>query len=82
MSYDEYLRTFFIELGKLQPSNKHGISHALAYEDGTLYALVSIGDARAIVALEEVDPDPVTMAAKVVELWRACIDEKKLVLER
>jgi hypothetical protein len=82
MSFDEYLRNFFIELGRLQPGNKHGVSHALAYEDGTLYALVSMGDARAIVAVEEVDPDPVQMAAKVVELWRACIDEKKLVLER
>jgi uncharacterized cupin superfamily protein len=82
MSHDEYLRTFFIELGRLQPGNKHGVSHALAYEDGTIYALVGMGDARAIVALKEVDPDPVKMAAKVVELWRGCIDEKKLVLER
>jgi len=35
-----------------------------------IYALVSMGDARAIVAVEEVAPDPVKMAAKVVELAR------------
>jgi hypothetical protein len=46
-----------------------------------IYALVSMGDARARVAVEEVDPDPVKTAAKVVESWRASIDGKKLVLE-
>lgn len=81
MSHDEYLRTFFVELARLQPGNRHGVSHAIAFEDGRIYALVSMGDARAVVEVEEVDPDPLQMAAKVVALWRACIDEKTLVLE-
>jgi len=80
MSQDEYLRSFFAELGKLQPGNKHGVSHAIACEHGELYALVSMGDARAKVRLQEVDPDPVKMAAAVVEMWRACL-WKDLVLE-
>lgn len=81
MNPDEYLRTFFAELGRLQPGNRHGVSHAIAYEDGNIYALVSMGDARAVVEVKEVDPDPIQMAAKVVALWRACIEEKTLVLE-
>lgn len=47
MSHDEYLRSYFAELGKLQPGNKHGVSHAIAYEDGDLHALVSMGGAGA-----------------------------------
>jgi len=33
-------------------------------------AMVS-GDARAKVLVQEVDPDPIRMAAKAVELWKA-----------
>lgn len=73
MSQDEYSPSFFAELGKLQPGNRHGVSHAIAYEDEDLYALVSMGDARAKVRLQEIDPDPVRMAAAVVERWRSCL---------
>ena len=82
MSHNGYLLMFFVELGRLQPGNRHGVSHAISYEDGAIYALVSMGDAWARVAVEEIDPNPIEMAAKVVELWHACIDEKKLVWNR
>lgn len=43
----------------------HGVSHAIAYEEGVLYALVSMGDARAKVLVQEADPDPIRMAERV-----------------
>jgi hypothetical protein len=80
MTHDDYLRTFFAEMEKLQPANTHEVSHAIAFEDGVLYALVSMGDARAGVRVQELDPDPVKMAAAVVGIWRSCLWEN-LILE-
>jgi hypothetical protein len=80
MSHDEYLRSFFAELEKVQPASLHGVSHAISYEDGVLYALVSMGDVRARVRVQELDPDPVKTAAAVAEMWRSSLG-KNLVLD-
>jgi hypothetical protein len=51
MSHDEYLRSFFAALEALKPAESYDLSHAIAYQDGTLYALVGMGDVRAKIRL-------------------------------
>ncbi len=75
MSHEEYLRSFFIELENLQPGESSGLSHAIAYENGVIYVLVSMGDVRAKVRVRELDPDPIKMAAKITAMWRSCLKE-------
>lgn len=54
-------------------------SHVIAYHDGLLYALVSMGDVRAQALVQELDPDPVKMAAAVAEMWRSCLGKNPVV---
>ena len=73
MTHDEYLGSFFAELERLQPVRSWGLSHAIAYEDGGLHVLVAMGDARAKVRVQELDPDPVKLATAVIEIWRSSL---------
>lgn len=74
MSHDEYLRSFFAELERHQPGAISGLSHTIACENGVLYALVSMGDARAKVRIQELDQDPITMATTVIAMWRSSLN--------
>ena len=78
----EYLISFFFELGKLTNIREGDIPHGITCEQGTLTALVSMGDLRARVPVTELDPDPGEAARNVVELWRLMISSStKPVLE-
>lgn len=74
MNHDEYLENFFSELERLQPAEDVGLSHAIAYEHGRMYVLVGMGDARAKVHIQKLDPDPIRMAAAVMEMWNSSIN--------
>jgi uncharacterized cupin superfamily protein len=80
MSHDEYLKSLFAELERLQPGKSAGLSHAIAYEDGVLYALVSMGDVRAKIRTQELDPDPIQMATAVIAMWHSSLNSD-LVLD-
>ncbi len=80
MSHDEYVRSFFAELERLRPTEDWGHSHAIAYEDGVIYVLVSMGDVRAKVRVPKLDPDPVKMAADVLTIWQSSL-KADLVLD-
>jgi hypothetical protein len=71
MSHDEYLRSYFTALEAAKPTPSWGLSHAISYEDGSVYALVGIGDARAQIRIQELDPDPIRMANAVIEQLRS-----------
>ena len=68
MSHEAHLRSFFAELERLQPPKDWGLSHAIAYENGVIYVLVSMGDVRAKVGVRELDPDPIKMAATIIAM--------------
>jgi hypothetical protein len=82
MSHDEYLRSLFTALEAKQPAESVGLSHGIAYEDGALYALVGMGDVRAKIRVQELDPDPIRMADAIIGLWRSCPTENLLFDER
>lgn len=74
----EYLRCFFSELERLKRRSSCGVSHAIVYRDGKLHVLMSIGDFRERVYVQELDPDPASAAQDVFLLWRMTprIDEE------
>ncbi len=82
MSHEEYLRSFFTALEAKEPAEGVGLSHGIAYEGGALYALVGMGDVRAKIRLQELDPDPIRMADAVIGLWRSCPTENLVFDER
>ena len=78
----QYLISFFSELGKLTNSREGDIPHGITCEQGTLTALVSMGDLRARVPISELNPDPGKAARDIFELWKFMISSNtKPVLE-
>jgi hypothetical protein len=78
----EYLRIFFIELERLKPRHTTYVSHAMSYEKDSLCALISLGDGREKVLVEELDPDPAKAAGNVVAQWQGQRDRNEnLVLD-
>ena len=82
MSHDEYLRSLFTALETKQPAQSVGLSHGIVYEAGELYALVGMGDVRAKIRVQELDPDPIRMADAIIGLWVSCPTENLLFDER
>lgn len=74
----EYLRRFFSELERLKCRLICDVSHAIGFRDGKLYVLMSIGDFRERVYVEELDEDPASAAQDVFLLWRTTprVDEE------
>ena len=66
----EYLRRFFSELERLKCRLICDVSHAIGFHGGKLYVLVSIGDFRERVYVEDLDQDPESAAQDVFLLWR------------
>ena len=66
----EYLRGFFSELERLKYRSICDVSHAIVFQDGKLYVLMSVGDFRERVYVEDLDPDPASAAQDVFLLWR------------
>jgi hypothetical protein len=66
-----YLRSFFQALENLKQGDQFGVSHAIAYQEESLCVVLSLGDCRLKVSVEEFDPDPVKAAEIVVTQWKS-----------
>lgn len=66
----EYLRRFFSELERLRRRSSCDVSHAIGFRDGKLHVLMSIGDFRERVYVQDMDQDPAGAAQDVFLLWR------------
>ena len=66
----EYLRQFFSELERLKVRLVCDVSHAIGFRDGKLYVLMSVGDLRERVYVEDLDKDPAIAAQDVYLSWR------------
>jgi hypothetical protein len=77
----EYLITFFKILRSLEP-DRSGVSDGIAYDEGSLYVLVGMGDARVRVPVKEFGPDPVKAAELAISQWKAMTpDEQDRAME-
>ena len=65
-----YLRSFFLELERLKCRMICDVSHAIGFRDGKLYVLMSVGDSRERVYVQDLDQDPASAAQDVFLLWR------------
>lgn len=74
----EYLRRFFSELERLKRRLSCDVSHAIGFQDGKLHVLMSIGDFRERVYVQNLDQDPASAAQDVFLLWRTTprVDEQ------
>lgn len=66
----EYLRCFFSELERLKRRSSCDVSHAIGFRDGKLHVLMSIGDVRERVYVQDLDQDPAGAAQDVFLQWR------------
>lgn len=66
----EYLRCFFFELERLKRRSSCDLSHAIGFRDGKLHVLMSIGDVRERVYVQDLDQDPASAAQDAFLLWR------------
>jgi hypothetical protein len=77
----EYLITFFKTLRNLEP-DRPGVSDGIAYDEGSLYVLVGMGDVRVRVPVQEIDPDPAKAAELAINQWKAMTpDEQEMAME-
>jgi len=74
----EYLRCFFCELEKLKRRSSCDVSHAIGFRDGQLHILMSIGDFRERVCVQDLDQDPASAAHDVFLQWKTTprVDEQ------
>jgi hypothetical protein len=74
----EYLRRFFSELERLKRRSSCDVSHAIGFRDGKLHVLMSIGDFRERVYVQDLDQDPTSAAQDVFLQWRTTprVDEQ------
>lgn len=74
----EYLRRFFSELERLKRPLSCDVSHAIGFRDGKLYVLMSVGDCRERVYVQDLDRDPASAAQDVYVLWQTIprVDEE------
>jgi hypothetical protein len=66
----EYLRHFFCELERLKRRSSCDVSHAIGFRDGQLHLLMSIGDFRERVYVQDLDQDPTSAAQDVFLQWK------------
>jgi hypothetical protein len=73
-----YLRSFFLELERLKCPMICDVSHAIGFGDGKLYVLMSVGDFRERVYVQDLDQDPASAAQDVFLQWRTTprVDEQ------
>lgn len=74
----EYLRSFFFELERVKRRSSCDLSHAIGFLDGKLHVLMSIGDVRERVYVQDLDQDPTSAAQDVFLHWRTTprVDEQ------
>ena len=66
----EYLRCFLSELERLKRRSSCDLSHAIAFRDGKLHVLMSIGDFRERIYVQDLDQDPTSAAQDVFLQWK------------
>lgn len=81
MENKEYLKHFFAELERLRPVPIWGRPHALTCDLEAFHVLLGLGDARASLRFDEMDADPMRMAAAVIERWEATPEFELLMVE-
>jgi hypothetical protein len=75
----EYLRRFFSELERLKCRLICDISHAMGFRDGKLYVLMSVGDVRERVYVQDLDQDPTSAAQDVfLQWWTSHRDDEEI----
>lgn len=67
----DYLNRFFQELEKIKPRNSYDVSHGMAFHKGSLCVLISVGDVRARIAIDKLDPDPLKAADNAVRKFKS-----------
>jgi hypothetical protein len=74
----EYLRRFFSELERLKRRSSCDLSHAMGFRNGKLYVLMSVGDVRERVYVQDLDQGPESAAQDVFLQWRTTprVDEE------
>ena len=74
----EYWRCFFFELERLKRRSSCDVSHAIGFRDGKLHVLISIGDFRERVYVQDLDQDPTSAALDVFLQWKTTprVDEQ------
>jgi hypothetical protein len=65
-----YLRCFFSELEKWKRRSSCDVSHAIGFRKGKLHVLMSLGDVRERVYVQDLDQDPASAAQDVFLMWR------------
>lgn len=79
MNLNQYLKDFFAELERLRPILAGLRPHALTCDAKGFYVLLALGDARVSLRFDEMDADPIRMAAAAIEKWRATQDAEIIV---
>jgi hypothetical protein len=78
----EYLLNFFKALRSLEQDRPDWVSDGIAYDEGSLYVLVGMGDVRVRVPMREFDPDPAKAAEVAINRWRSMpTDERERAME-
>ena len=65
-----YLRRFFTELDKLKVRESFSPTHAISIHDERICVLVSSGDFRVRVYMDNLDQDPAIAAQQAFQLWK------------
>ena len=66
----EYLRSFFTALDRLKVRESFSPTHAISVRDGRICVLVSSGDFRVRVFVDDLDQDPSIAAERAFQLWQ------------
>jgi hypothetical protein len=67
----DYLRGFFKELERIKHRESWHVTHALTYRQSSLCVLISTGDFRRKVFVQDLNPDPVKAAGEVFVQWQS-----------
>jgi hypothetical protein len=65
------LKRFVVELERVKPTPGWRRSHAITCDDKGFYVLLGLGDTRAKLCFDELDEDPIGIAAAAVARWRS-----------
>lgn len=74
MDLNQYLEDFFAELERLRPILCGLRPHALTCDAKGFHVLLALGDARVSLRFDELDADPIRMAAAAIEKWKTTPD--------
>jgi hypothetical protein len=77
-----YLIAFFRTVRSLTGCQDYDLSDAITYYKDSIGVLISMGDVRVRVPVEELHPDPIRAAEIVVKKWQAMsFDEQERLMD-